>query len=188
MTASIYTRAGDRGRTRLADNSEVDKFAFRVEAYGTIDEANAWVGTARTMCRDDRLCRILGFLNQRFFNCSSKVAAPVEHDGAQVEITAADVVFLERVIDQLSEELPPLSHFVLPGGTTLCGMLHVARTVTRRAERRVCALAVSETIDPHVIKFLNRASDLLFVCARFANHLAGQRDEEWNKDAPAPEI
>lgn len=159
MTGKIYTRIGDKGKTSLVDGSLVDKFALRVEAYGNIDEANAWVGVACTAVTDVRLREILVFLGHRFFNCSSSVATPLEQNHTAVSVSEEDVRFVESVIDELSAGLPPLSGFVLNGGCQAAGYMHLARTVVRRAERQVCHLRALEAVDPLVLKFINRSSD-----------------------------
>lgn len=182
--SSIYTRGGDGGQTSLADGSRIPKDALRVEAYGTIDEANSWVGAALTYVEEPSLREGLTFLQHRLYNCSSNVATP---PGAGVEPTvvhAEDVSCLEEAIDVYDLRSGPIRVFVLPGGCRAAGMLHVARTVCRRAERRLVALAAQEAVDPLVIRFLNRASDLLFAAARYANLLEGRGDLPWQKDLP----
>jgi cob(I)alamin adenosyltransferase len=188
MGSGIYTRTGDKGETSLVDGSRTPKNSPRVEAYGTVDEANSWIGAARAFATDPVLARALEFLQHRFFNCSSNLATP---PGAGIEpptIAPDDVEFLERTIDLFEERTGPLRHFVLPGGTRAAGLLHVARTVCRRAERRIVDLAAREEVDPVVRKFVNRSSDFLFAAARYANAAEGSDDVAWNKKFLAPDL
>ena len=186
MSSKIYTRGGDHGETSLADGSRVSKRSPRVEAYGTLDEANSWVGVARAGVEDAGLDRALAFLQHRLFNCTSHLATP---PGSPVEpptVSDADVAFLERAIDRWEQVTGPLNHFVLPGGAVAAGHLHMARTVCRRAERRLVSLADTEGVDPTVLKLVNRSSDFLFAAARYANRLAGVDDLGWDKNLPVP--
>ena len=188
MGSNIYTRGGDGGQTSLVDGSRVSKSCLRVEAYGTLDEANSWVGLARAgLPADAELDRALAFLQHRLFNCSSHLATPPDSTVAPPSLTAADVDFLERSIDRFERATGPLTHFVLPGGTTAAAQLHVARTVCRRAERRLVSLADSEGVDPVVLKLVNRSSDFLFAAARYANSLSNVDDPGWDKSLPVPE-
>jgi cob(I)alamin adenosyltransferase len=186
MASSIYTRKGDSGTTSLFDGTRVSKAAARVEAYGTIDEANAWIATARSFVEDPLLDEVLEVLAHRFYNCSSNVAAGADPGAARTGIAEEDVAFLERAIDRMEGASGPIGGFVLPGGSRGAGLLHVARTVCRRAERLLCALGRDEPVDPTVLKFVNRASDALFAAARYANHLDGRGDALWDKDIEPP--
>lgn len=180
MVSKIYTRSGDRGTTSLVNGARVQKESLRVEAYGAVDEANSWVGAARSFVENPRLDGVLRFLQHKFYNCSSNLATP---EGASVEparITQEDIQFLEDAIDVFQERAGELTGFVLPGGTRAAGMLHIARTVCRRAERRVWALSRQEPTDEVVQKFINRSSDLLFAAARFANAVDGPGDVLWD--------
>jgi len=185
----IYTRRGDHGDTSLADGQRVNKTSPRVEAYGTVDEANSAVGLARCAVTDPELDAVLHFVQQRLFNCSSSLAAPAESRKDTTPIvTADDIAFLETVIDRFMERSGPLTHFVIEGGCEAACRLHVARAVTRRAERRLVALAAEAEVDQQVEAFVNRLSDVLFACARYANQLAGISDELWDAHAPKPEL
>jgi len=187
MTKSdIYTRTGDRGTTALVDGSRVPKDALRVEAYGTVDEANSWVGRALAGATDPALVEPLTFLQHRLYNCSSNLAVPPGSDIAPTRVTEADVAYLEANIDRFEQTSGAMRCFVLPGGVEAAGLLHVARTVCRRAERRLVSLAAAEPVDPLVIKLVNRASDLLFAAARYANATQGDGDVPWDKDRPTP--
>jgi cob(I)alamin adenosyltransferase len=185
--STIYTRTGDKGSTSLVDGSRVAKDSLRVEAYGTIDEANSWVGRALAGVADPVLSEPLTFLQHRLYNCSSNVAVPPGADGVvPTKISAEDVAYLEACIDRFEQRSGPMKCFVLPGGTEEAGRLHVARTVCRRAERRLMTLGGTEAVDPQVLKFINRASDVLFAAARYANATLGEGDVPWNKDLPEP--
>ena len=171
----IYTRSGDKGRTRLATGEPVPKYDARVAAYGTVDEANATVGLARLQCgADPWLDQTLARIQNELFDLGADLATP-ERDGPlawePLRVTAPQVERLERDIDEMNARQEPLTSFVLPAGTPLAAALHLARTVTRRAEREAVRLAdlEGETVSPEAIRYLNRLSDLLFVAARRAN-------------------
>ena len=186
---TIYTRTGDKGQTSLGDGQRVPKSSVRVEAYGTIDEANSFVGLARAQVTDERLDAVLWFVQQRLSNCSGSLAMPrIPEDDSDRQLKRADIEVLERAIDAFSEVAGPLDHFVLPAGGETVARLHVARTVLRRAERRADALAQEVEIDPLVLAFLNRSSDLLFAAARYAAALEGAREEDWDPMAEMPEL
>jgi cob(I)alamin adenosyltransferase len=171
----LYTRTGDTGDTGLSDGGRVRKSALRVEALGAADEANAAVGWARTQIHEDAvLGPILDLIQHRLFDLGADLALP----GASGRVGADDIQGLEGAIDRLSEAVPPLRAFILPGGTPAAEALHVARTAARRAERALVRLADDgEPVDAAAIVYLNRISDLLFAAARFANRRAG--DVEW---------
>lgn len=175
----IYTKGGDQGRTSLGDGTRVAKHVLRVAAYGTVDEANAAIGLARLHTGgepDAALARIQNDL----FDLGADLCRPGGNadDGKALRIQDGQVERLEREIDAMNGELQPLSSFVLPGGTPAAAYLHLARTVTRRAERLVCELAETETINPAAIRYLNRLSDHLFVLSRWLND-KGARDVLW---------
>jgi cob(I)alamin adenosyltransferase len=180
----IYTRGGDKGETSLADGSRVTKDDPRVAAYGTVDEANAAIGLARlytSRAADAMLARIQNDL----FDLGADLATPIG-DGkggtGALRIVAAQVTRLEQEIDALNAELKPLDSFVLPGGSACAAYLHLARTVTRRAERVAIALAAATAVNPEAIKYLNRLSDHLFVVARHVND-KGAADVLWRPGA-----
>ena len=169
----IYTRTGDGGKTRLGDSSQVSKTDVRLEAYGTVDELNALLGTAGASgSLDEELFGILRLIQNDLFDLGADLCAPQtegEEEGARLRITALQVQRLENQLDQLNEGLPPLKSFVLPGGRMGNAWLHLARTVCRRAERRAWALAEVGPVNAQVLIYLNRLSDLLFVMARRAS-------------------
>lgn len=185
----IYTGRGDEGETTLADGSRVSKLSDRVEAYGTIDEAETFVGLARAAVDEPYLIEILDFVQQRLMNCAGSLATPAEHVRATTPvITEDDVATLEAAIDRFTELTGELDHFIIPAGDDASARLHVARAVMRRAERRVVALAATERVDPQVLRFVNRASDLLYAAARWWTQVKGSADEQWDpaKSAPRP--
>ncbi|MEO1093097.1 MAG: cob(I)yrinic acid a,c-diamide adenosyltransferase [Pseudomonadota bacterium] len=176
----IYTRGGDGGKTSLGDGSRVLKFSPRVEAYGTVDEANATLGLAR-LHLEGEVDAQLGRVQNDLFDLGADLCRPGEDgevDDGRLRVTPGQVERLEREIDGLNEALQPLSSFVLPGGTPAAAYLHLARTITRRAERLVVELADQETVSPVAIHYLNRLSDYLFVAARFVND-RGALDVLW---------
>lgn len=183
----IYTRTGDRGRTRLATGEPVSKTSLRVEAYGAVDETNATVGLARLHTGADTLLDpMLARVQNELFDLGADLAAPPkpeEAEGAVLRILDSQVERLEREIDELNGALPPLASFVLPGGTPAAAALHLARTVCRRAERRAVALQeAGEPVSSAALKYLNRLSDLLFVAARWAND-RGSAEVFWKSGA-----
>ncbi|MDF1541549.1 MAG: cob(I)yrinic acid a,c-diamide adenosyltransferase [Anaerosomatales bacterium] len=192
--SKIYTRTGDAGETSLVGGSRIAKNSSRVEAYGTVDEANSCVGHARAAIRlaagdDVRLNTMLDFVQHRLFDCSSLLATPAEVRAASTagpSIRVEDITRLESWIDELTAAAGEIDHFVLPAGCEGACRLHIARTVVRRAERRVMDL-VSEApdeVDPRVRKFINRLSDLLFTMARYVNHRYGSGDVFWDPRTP----
>ena len=178
----LYTRRGDNGETSLGDGSRTPKASPRVEAYGSVDEACCAVGLARAAVTDADMQADLGFLQQRLMNCASALATPTPVDAAPT-VDGADVAVLESAIDRWAERTGPWSGFVLPSGCEASVRLHVARAVTRRAERRVDALAATEPVSPLVSAVLNRASDLLYAAAGAANAIAGATQEPWDPAA-----
>jgi cob(I)alamin adenosyltransferase len=188
MSSRIYTRTGDKGQTSLLGGGRVPKDAPRVEAYGALDEANSWVGAARAQGQDPLLDRTLELVQHRLYNCSSNLATPPGSEFEPPQIEAEDVAFLEQAIDRFEQETGALTSFVLPGGSALAGALHVARTVCRRAERRMVTLSAEEPVDPLVLKFVNRCSDFLFAAARYANRVQERPDVSWDRALPRPEL
>ena len=181
----IYTRGGDQGETSLGDGSRVAKHDVRVEAYGTVDEANAAIGLVRVEIAragaDERdFDAALSRIQNDLFDLGADLCTP--EDGRRAEgalrVAASQVEWLEAEIDKINERLAPLSSFILPGGEPVAAQLHLARTVARRAERCVTKLARSETVNMEAVKYLNRLSDLLFVMSRAANN-DGADDVLW---------
>jgi len=179
----IYTRGGDKGETSLGDGSRIPKQALRVEAYGTVDEANAAIGLARLHADPDSDAMLARIQND-LFDLGADLCTPEDGQRAvgALRIVAAQVERLEREIDGMNATLRPLDSFILPGGTPAAAYLHLARTVTRRAERLACALAAEESINPEAVKYLNRLSDHLFVLGRRVND-NGADDVLWQPGA-----
>jgi len=179
----LYTRTGDSGETSYFDGTRVRKDDPRLDTYGDVDELNAWLGLVRANIShvagapiDEALVRI----QQDLFALGAQLADPREKLAARVSkavIADPDILRLEALIDGFDAELPPLRHFILAGGTPAGAALHVARTVCRRAERRMVALA--PPVDPVLLRYVNRLSDLLFVIARLVNHRSGVAETEW---------
>lgn len=198
----VYTRHGDAGATRLVGGQEVPKDDARIEAYGTVDELNAFVGVARQTLAESlaqvaglpegraaalaALGETLGRVQHELFNLGSILATlPEDVHPKQPRVTATEVARLEEEMDRCQEELAPLRSFVLPGGCRLNADLHVCRTVCRRAERRTVELARASQVDPDAIKYLNRLSDALFVWSRWATHLLGAPEVLWEPNRAA---
>jgi cob(I)alamin adenosyltransferase len=181
----IYTRGGDKGETSLGDGSRVAKQSLRVAAYGTVDEANAAIGLARLhTADDDEADAMLARIQNDLFDLGADLCTPEggrKASGA-LRIVAAQTARLEREIDRMNAALKPLDSFILPGGRPAAAHLHLARTVTRRAERLVCALAAQEPVNPDALKYLNRLSDHLFVLGRRCND-DGRWDVLWQPGA-----
>lgn len=178
-TVKIYTRTGDAGETALFDNSRVSKAHPRVDAYGEVDELCAWLGLVRACGLDPELDGELVHIQRDLFAVGAQLADPAERIADRVSkafVTDADVSRLEALIDRLDARVPPLTRFILAGGSQAGASLHVARTVCRRAERRMVPLLQPTDV---LIRYMNRLSDLLFVLARVVNHAAQQPETEW---------
>jgi len=181
---SIYTRTGDGGETSLADGSRIAKDSARVEAYGALDEAGSWVGSALAAVTDSEVDEMLRFVQQRLMNCASLAATPPgSPPPARTAVTADDVAALERAIDTLDERVPGWNGFVLQGGGEAAARLHVARTVVRRAERRLVTLDDRGPGSADLLAFVNRTSDLLYAAARCENAAVGIDDTPWDPAA-----
>lgn len=176
----IYTRTGDAGETSLFDGTRVSKADSRVDAYGEVDELNAWLGLSRARSLDRDLEEALIAIQKDLFALGAKLADPGSRIAARVTkatLADGDVARLEALIDKLETELPPLSRFILAGGSEAGAALHLARAVCRRAERRMMSL--NPAPDGVLIRYINRLSDLLFVMARVVNRRAGLPEVEW---------
>jgi cob(I)alamin adenosyltransferase len=177
----IYTRGGDKGETSLGDGQRVVKHDLRVEAYGTVDEANAVIGMARLYSAGhDAVDAMLGRIQNDLFDLGADLCVPEQasRTNGDLRMVQAQIDRLEQEIDQLNAQLAPLDSFILPGGTACAANLHLARTVTRRAERLICALAEREAINSLAIGYINRLSDHLFVLSRHVNQ-NGAGDVLW---------
>jgi cob(I)alamin adenosyltransferase len=176
----IYTRTGDEGRTSLGDGARLPKFHPRVTAYGSIDEANSVIGAANLHIKNREVFNLLRHIQNDLFDVGADLCRPEKPDAQKVSlrITEEQVTWLEKQIDRFNADLAPLNSFVLPGGSAASAYLHLARTVTRRAERDVVHLSEDEPVNPAVLHYVNRLSDLLFVLARFLNG-KGKKDVRW---------
>ncbi len=187
----IYTRGGDRGQTSLGDGARVAKHDPRVAAFGTVDEANATIGLVR-LHTEGALDAILGRVQNDLFDLGADLCRPGGGPGSDpggseparsaLRVNQTQVARLEAEIDEINAKLAPLDSFLLPGGTAAAAALHLARTVSRRAEREITALAEAETVNPEAVRYINRLSDLLFVLARHAND-DGAQDVLWEPGA-----
>ena len=175
----IYTRGGDAGETSLGNGERVAKHALRVEAFGTVDEANAAIGVARLHVAGDADA-MLGRIQNDLFDLGADLCTPEEEspEYPPLRITDTQVERLEREIDAMNAKLAPLNSFVLPGGSAVAAHLHLARTVARRAERGIVRLMKLETVNPAALRYINRLSDHLFVLSRHANS-DGAADVLW---------
>lgn len=183
MVLKIYTRTGDAGDTGLFGGARVPKDDVRVEAYGEVDELNAHLGLARSIELMPRIDEVLVPVQRDLFSLGALLATPdperMQQQLAKARLDETRIAELERAIDEGERELEPLKAFILPGGTPKAAALHVARTVCRRAERRVVTLSRDTLLPPLVVVYLNRLSDLLFVLARVANRRAGAGEVTW---------
>ncbi len=173
----IYTRGGDLGETSLGDGRRVSKASARIAAYGTVDELNAQMGVLRTVELPDRWDAWLARIQNELFDLGADLCVPEEErsdrsserERTRLRVDASQVAWLEARCDEVNDKLPPLTSFILPGGTPAAAQLHVCRTVCRRAEREIVALAAHEAVNPEATAYINRLSDLLFILARGAN-------------------
>jgi cob(I)alamin adenosyltransferase len=182
MKSNLYTRTGDQGTTSLVGGERVKKNSVRLEAYGTIDELSSHLGVVAAHRNCDALVgRHLQKVQNELFNLGSYLAtAPVE--GTEPKCVSEDTILeLESWIDLLDEKTPKIRAFILPGGSPLAAETHVARTVCRRAERRIFELAEEAYVDPALIRYVNRLSDYLFIAARYLNHMQDVEEIVWKK-------
>jgi len=180
----IYTKTGDKGETSLFGGQRVWKDNTRISAYGTIDELNSVLGIAVNDISNKELLEVLNSIQNELFTLGSDLASPLEKENKKFTIPRVDLKFVERLeklIDFFDEKLPPLKNFIIPGGTRGAALLHLARTICRRAEREVITLSKTELINEEIKVYLNRLSDLLFVLARYENFSSNHPDIEWKK-------
>ena len=175
--SKIYTRTGDDGTTGLGDGTRVSKDSPRVEAYGTVDELNSVIGLLLTHTLPEEIHECLVGVQHRLFDLGGELCLP-----GHTAIKQHHVNELEQVLDDLNANLSPLKDFILPGGSGAAAVCHVARTVCRRAERRIISLSKQEQISELIVQYLNRLSDLLFVIARTLNVQAGRQDVLWRSE------
>ncbi len=176
----IYTKFGDTGETALYGGTRIPKDALQIEAIGTVDELNAYIGYAETFIEDTDISDLLECIQNQLFSLGADLATPVSHTkSSEMRISANFTIEMEKAIDTFSDELPPLTNFILPGGGAAGAVLHVARAVCRRSERCVVRLTREVDVNPEIVRFLNRLSDLLFVLARVVNHRSQMPEPIW---------
>ncbi|WP_290664269.1 cob(I)yrinic acid a,c-diamide adenosyltransferase [Ignavibacterium sp.] len=179
----IYTKTGDKGDTSLFGGERVQKNHQRINAYGTVDELNAFIGLALTEIKSDEVRNILIDLQNKLFIVGSDLATPENEKNKKLNIIRTSEEFIKKAesdIDNFTEKLDELRNFILPGGSKGSAMLHVCRTICRRAEREIVALKNSEKVNQNILIFLNRISDLLFVLSRYENKVSNFPDTIWN--------
>ncbi len=176
----IYTKTGDKGETSLIGGTRVPKHHIKIEAYGTVDELNSYIGLVRDSFHDVHSKEILYLVQNTLFIIGSHLAE--DHEASRMELPKMDqeqIILLEKEIDSMNEVLPELKYFILPGGHPVASYAHIARCVCRRAERCCTSLAQAEIVEPDVIMYLNRLSDYLFVLARFIAHKNNAEEVRW---------
>ena len=181
MSFKIYTKTGDKGSTSLLGGTKVLKSDLRIEAYGTVDELNSYVGLCRDLLKDEPSITILQEIQDRLFTIGSSLACDPEKEPKMKipDLKEEDVQLLEKEMDRMNESLPEMKNFVLPGGHPTVSHLHIARCVCRRAERCCVRLNQEEKEDPIIIKYLNRLSDYFFVLARYTAHFLQAKEIPW---------
>ena len=178
----IYTKTGDKGETSLFGGKRVPKDDPRIEAYGTVDELNSVIGTARSFNENKILDLVLAEIQNQLFVLGADLATPLDVKNPSIKrITIKDFTSLEGIIDDFESKIGPVNSFILPGGSQAASFLHNARTVCRRAERLVASLRKKEEASEETLIFLNRLSDLLFVLARYVNKISGVKDVPWKQ-------
>jgi len=180
----IYTKTGDKGETLLFGGKRVPKNNLRINAYGTVDELNSFIGSAISEIKSLELISILKSIQNDLFTIGGNLASPIENEIKKITLPSVEDNFisrLENIIDKYESKLPELKNFILPGGIKSASALHIARSVCRRAEREVVTLNEKEIINAKIIVYLNRLSDLLFVLARFENLQNGSSEQIWQK-------
>ncbi|MEZ4960749.1 MAG: cob(I)yrinic acid a,c-diamide adenosyltransferase [Saprospiraceae bacterium] len=179
MAFKIYTKTGDAGETALFGGQRLPKSHLRIEAYGTVDELNSYIGLVRDVSTDDHTRQVLKEIQDRLFMVGANLASDPSKNLSPPDITLADLKLLENEIDRMDENLPPLKNFILPGGHTSVSFCHIARCVCRRAERLAVALHQEEPVEDSVLQYLNRLSDYLFMLARKTSQDLGVGEVVW---------
>lgn len=180
MAIRIYTKTGDKGQTSLLGGTRVAKHHIRIEAYGTVDEFNSWIGFLRDGVSDEHLKAVLIDVQDRLFTIGSSLASDPQKSKVKIpHLGEDDITMLEKEIDAIDDILPEMKSFVLPGGHEIVSRCHIARCVCRRAERRVIHLAENEKVDEIIIRYLNRLSDYLFMLARKLAHDLKANEVPW---------
>jgi cob(I)alamin adenosyltransferase len=182
MAMKIYTKTGDKGTTSLIGGTKVPKSHLRIEAYGTVDELNSYIGLCKDLLTDAQGQKILLEVQDRLFTIGSSLACdPIKEPKMRIpDLIEKDVELLEKEIDRMNETIPPMKNFILPGGHTTLSQLHIARCVCRRAERCCVRLELeSLEVEEIIIKYLNRLSDYLFVLSRYTGHQLSVQEIPW---------
>ena len=182
MAFKIYTKTGDKGNTSLIGGTKVPKSHLRIEAYGTIDELNSYIGLCRDLISDETGRAVLQEVQDRLFTVGAALACdPVKEPKMRIpDLKDTDIQYLEKEIDRMTEALPPMKHFILPGGHATISQLHIARCVCRRAERCCVRLELEgQEVEPIILQYINRLSDYLFVLARYAGQLLQAPEIPW---------
>ena len=179
MAFKIYTKTGDKGETSLFGGKRLPKSHIRIDAYGTVDELNSYIGLLRELLSNTAQRTLLKEVQDRLFTLGSQLASDPSKNMKTPDILEADIELLEKAIDEMNEVLPPLKNFILPGGHSIVAHAHVARCICRRAERGAVALNMEEAIEPILIRYLNRLSDYLFVLSRQIAFDLGVEELAW---------
>jgi cob(I)alamin adenosyltransferase len=182
--SKIYTKAGDSGESRLFGGKKVQKDIPRVEAYGTVDELNSALGATASFVKDKKVFSIIKGLQNDLFDIGAELANSknTAYDTNELMLfSKSNTEKLEIIIDQIDVKLPTIKEFIVPGGTNAASLLQLARTITRRAERRAVTLSKKESVNPNILMYLNRLSDLLFVLSRYLNYKAKIKETFWSK-------
>jgi len=180
MGFRIYTKTGDKGETALFGGRRVPKSHLRVDAYGTVDELNSFIGLLCDSLENQEIKNLLQQVQHRLFTIGAHLASDPAKSLAPPDMESGDIQALEQAMDDMDEHLPDLKNFILPGGHPAASLCHICRTVCRRAERLVVALHLSDPVDERVLQYLNRLSDYFFVLARYLVHDAGAAEIVWN--------
>ena len=182
MAMKIYTKTGDKGTTSLIGGTKVSKAHLRIEAYGTVDELNSYIGLCKDLSTDKKSNTVLQEVQDRLFTIGAALACDPEKETKMKipDLKEEDITLLEKEIDMMNETLPPMKSFILPGGHITVSHIHISRCICRRAERCCVRLEAEQNeVEPIIIKYLNRLSDYLFVLARYAGHLLNIAELPW---------
>ena len=179
MATKIYTKTGDDGTTGLFGGARLPKDHIRIEAYGTVDELNSFIGWLMSTFQDEETIHLLQTIQSRLFTVGSNLASDPGKNMITPDLLPEDIQLIEQAIDRMQDTLPPLKHFIMPGGSPSVSAAHLARTVCRRAERRCVALSQTSEVDPAIILYLNRLSDFFFVLARWLGAREGVEEIKW---------
>lgn len=179
MAFKIYTKTGDKGETSLFGGMRLPKHHIRIEAYGTVDELNSYIGLIRDNLEEKSMRSLLKEIQDRLFTIGSNLASDPEKNMTTPDINPSDIELLEKEIDQMEAELPPLKNFILPGGHPTVSYCHIARCVCRRAERNMVQLSETSTVEGILLQYINRLSDYLFVLGRYVALKLGVEEITW---------